>query len=152
MLTPGLERVDRCTSPFPLQFVDADREVAQASQQGKSIHTPHPGPPSAGTLRPPPPPVSSLSRAAGGPRPRLIHLVLGTRLHSLRGRLVTVPYAESRRAAGSKALCGARHSLRVDEAPGQGFNLAEGKAILPERPYPAWPLASELTLQDRPHG
>ena len=61
---------------------------------------------------------------------RLIHLDLGRGLRSLPERLVTEPCVESRRAVGAKAFCGARHSPRVDEAPGQGFSQAWSKANL----------------------
>lgn len=82
---------------------------------------------------------------------RLIHLDLWRGLRSLPERLVTEPCVENRRAVGSKAFCGARHSPRADEAPGQGFILAWSKAILAERAVPLWPVAGGLPLQDRPH-
>ena len=84
--------------------------------------------------------------------PRLIHLDLGRGLRSLQKRLLPEPCAESRRAVGSKAFCGARRSARVDEAPGQGFLLAQSKVMRAERACGGLPLAAGLALQDRPHG
>ena len=54
---------------------------------------------------------------------------------------MTEPCAESRRAVGPKAFCGARRSPRADGAPGQGFILAQSKVILVERAVPVWPVA-----------
>jgi hypothetical protein len=42
---------------------------------------------------------------------------------------------------GVKAFCGARRSPWGDEAPGQGFILAQSKVILAERAVPLWPVA-----------
>ena len=75
----------------------------------------------------------------GNPDPaRLIHLDLGRGLGSRRERLVTKLGAESRRAVGAKAGCGARHSPRADEAPARVSSWPSAKWFWPEGPAWVW--------------